>query len=341
MRKLNFLCLLLILFITSSIVGQSEGETGFVSWHPSGNMIAVAYDSAVNIIDVASGDILNSFEITRTDALPIWSPSGNELAFAKNNDVEVWSQPWDPLEATLITTYRYYPPETPLALLSSIDAMVWSPDGTKIASAAGSRVDIWDISSGELLLLLPIGEIVWDIVPDLAWSNDNRIAISNLNGVVMTVDGDTGAPLSAFRHVSSTINTEAISAVDFDPNEDLLVVGTSSGMIKIWGDTRTDGILTENATLVYGKHPSPVVTVDWSPSGQSIASSGYDGSIRIWDAATGEDLQVIDMGSDVLVNSVAWSPDGRQLAYTDIEGKVIIIPSPEGDSMLTPTPVDD
>ena len=57
-----------------------------------------------------------------------------------------------------------------------------------------------------------------------------------------------------------------------------------------------------------------VEAVAWSPDGRRIASSGaYDGTVQVWDAATGQALMTYRGHTD-WVEAVAWSPDGRRIA---------------------------
>jgi WD40 repeat protein len=58
-----------------------------------------------------------------------------------------------------------------------------------------------------------------------------------------------------------------------------------------------------------------VLSVDWHPLADLLATGCQDGTIRVWDIATGVQLHMIDLGSHTAVRSVAWSPDGTQLAY--------------------------
>jgi hypothetical protein len=60
-------------------------------------------------------------------------------------------------------------------------------------------------------------------------------------------------------------------------------------------------------------HNGGINTVAWSPSGRTLASSGYDGTIRLWDVAGARTFARWATGGDI-VNSVAWSSDGKTLA---------------------------
>jgi WD40 repeat protein len=53
--------------------------------------------------------------------------------------------------------------------------------------------------------------------------------------------------------------------------------------------------------------------VAFSPDGQSVASGSNDNTIKLWNAATGEQRQTLEGHSD-WVNAVAFSPDGQTVA---------------------------
>lgn len=66
-----------------------------------------------------------------------------------------------------------------------------------------------------------------------------------------------------------------------------------------------------------------VATVSWSPRGDVIASGGFDGLVRIWDAGTGRSMGMLDGHAD-RVTSVRWSPDGCLLAAGSMRGEIRI-----------------
>lgn len=60
-------------------------------------------------------------------------------------------------------------------------------------------------------------------------------------------------------------------------------------------------------------HENLVTGVTFSPDGASLASSGVDTTIRLWEVATGKQLATLH-GHPNQVNAVAFSPDGASLA---------------------------
>jgi len=72
---------------------------------------------------------------------------------------------------------------------------------------------------------------------------------------------------------------------------------------------------TETGELVWEKkeHTAEVRSARWSPDGSMIATSSYDGTVRIFNAENGDVLKVLELGA--AAEWAVFSPDGKYL-YT-------------------------
>jgi WD40 repeat protein len=75
--------------------------------------------------------------------------------------------------------------------------------------------------------------------------------------------------------------------------------------------------------LMLSGHVAPVQRAAFSPDGSRIVTASLDGSARIWNAATGEQVSVLRAGQ-LGIESAVYSSDGRRIVTASVDGTVRI-----------------
>jgi len=92
-----------------------------------------------------------------------------------------------------------------------------------------------------------------------------------------------------------------------------------------------DRLCRADAQLLRG-HANTVVALAFSPDGQSLASSGFDGSTRVWGLATGR-VRLTYTGHEGMVYHLTFSPDGRRIASAGWDSTVRIWQADTGQTI--------
>ncbi|HVK08547.1 MAG TPA: sigma-70 family RNA polymerase sigma factor [Gemmataceae bacterium] len=103
-----------------------------------------------------------------------------------------------------------------------------------------------------------------------------------------------------------------VLAVAVSPGGLVATVGAGSEA-RVW---KPDGMPVARCAL-----PGGGASVGFAPDGGALAAAGYDGAVRVWDAANGA-LRHTLPGYGEAAHAVAFSPDGSLLATAGADGRV-------------------
>jgi WD40 repeat protein len=166
-----------------------------------------------------------------------------------------------------------------------------------------------------------------DSVARVAFSGDgSRMAVATENGTLRVWDVTRPAEPQQLMNQTLVGSEDPPSnyCLAFSADGQSLIVGT--GQWKPWGRPVNEGKLfvvdinTKKTSRVIDAHDAPILSIAVSTSGETVATGGADGAVKLWDLSSGDCLQVVDAdenginGHSNVVQCIRYSPDGNFLA---------------------------
>jgi len=191
-----------------------------------------------------------------------------------------------------------------------VRSLAWSPDGTTLAAGVvGERVKLFSASTGKEVAASMHG-------PKHTWGRRFQHVAWRPDGTRLAVAGQSLRVWDpASLGTSPIVELESVRglplAVDWSPDGKHLAVAEHKS-IAIYD--ATTGEPTQVLRVLEG-HATFVDTVSWHPFMPRLASGSEDGTVRLWDTSSGEELGVLYAGRSQ-IHTVTWSSDGLRLAWT-------------------------
>jgi WD40 repeat protein len=208
-----------------------------------------------------------------------------------------------------------------LGLNTRILSITFSPDGEYMLTGNGDHLArLWQVSNGEVVQTYE-GHESW--VSSAIFSSDgSMILTSSHDDTIRLWDKNTAQELQTY-----TGQRRAEFAV-FSPNTSRVLAGGASNSTTLW-DTNSGARLH---TLI--GHQNTVLTGEFTLDGSRIYTGSSDGTVKLWSAATGEEILTLYSGNkDHSVYSIVLSPDGTQVVIGLGDGTVKKLDAETGNEL--------
>lgn len=297
-----------------------QGKVHDALYDPTGTKIAsTGDDGALRVWDASTGELLYDLPAQPEWVhFPAFSPDGLSLAAVNpQGDISVW----DINSGSVTATLRNHGP--------ALTAVIFSPDGSRIAAGGlGGFAHIWDVATGRQLTTIDDNEGL--IITDLIFSPDGDYIFSyDWLGWTRAWKSATGEHLSGDGPNLVCEATLWDAEASFDGR--LQAVAAFDGLAYVLQAINEPGE-EPNFSSVLGLtgHEGNVTGVAFNEQGTILATSGFDGTVRLWNIVLGEELGDLSSSQEISIltdqsfplEGVDFHPDGRYVVTAGEDGMV-------------------
>jgi WD40 repeat protein len=367
-----------------TMAGHEDGFSDLAYSPDGSRLVSTNWDGTIRVWETATGQELLLLSETEEEFLReryrelAYSSDGSYFVTGGDDGT---ARVWDAATGELLTTYTGH---RDILRLNDPDSPNWiigldvSPDSKSIATSdRAGLVKLWDPATGAELKTLDLSETAPDhwrlrFSPDglrlIVFGYDPNESISTIR----MIEIDSGAELFAIEGSmnsfdvspdwSRLIFTEAyenvvhlwdldamaetarystgeVDNMAFSPNGSLFAtLARDLDTVQLW-ETETGA-----EVMAMPSSHGHVIDIVFSPDGASLATTGWDRLLRVWDIGPDHELMTVQPFSEVgspLVTQIRFSQDGTMLAAGGVAGGVSLWDPTTGERLLSLAGHDD
>jgi len=215
--------------------------------------------------------------------------------------------------------------------------LAFGPDGSLLASGErGGVVLVWDTVTGERFATLPDSgdDALLDVTSLAVHPGGVVVAAGDAGGAIRLWDLPTGEAVTDL-----AAGAGAVTRLAFDADGTHLAAGLEDGRVLVWDLAAGDSIATLNGSAgavtglaflpggearQFGDGATAVLHLAASPDGAILAAALDDGTLRLWDVASGDVRAALQPPEEGSFTRVAFVLGGALLAAGTGDGSLTV-----------------
>ena len=227
------------------------------------------------------------------------SPDGRLVATASNDQT---IKVWDSRSGKERFTLRGH--------TSWVRSVAFFPDGERLLSSSDDLTTrVWDLASRRDVLAIA-GHTASALVSAL--SPDGRMIVTGGgDGIAKIWDSETGAQLHEFGAGGE------VWALNFSPDGKRVAIGG-------YETVRIHQLVDSEEEPIQLEHQRKILSVEFSPQGEWVVTSGADFVGKVWDASDGRLIDTLEGHRKLWMWSAVFSPDGQRIVTASGDQTAIV-----------------
>ena len=241
---------------------------------------------------------------------PKVKPGVNNIVFTKDGKVMVVANGDGKIRFVDVDTGKVQ--RTLIGHTNAVYVAILSPDEKLLASSSRDQTArLWDVATGRELHQFGGFQCT---VKTVAFSPNGRsLAVSGNDGIVKLWDVATGKESISFGRVDSDNRRVSVYCVTFDRTGKKIYTANDDGTISEWD------IAKAKETRVFKAHDGATFQIRFNRDYSLLASSGYDGLVKLWDTSNWHEVRSMSMArpsapATIPSEGLTFSHDGKLLA---------------------------